>query len=270
MNSEHEVKDPTLHLPRILCLHGGGTNARIFRAQCRAIVGQLKSEYRLVFAQGPFDSQAGPDVLSVYGKWGPFRRWLRWRPEDPMIRPEDAVNKVNQCLRECMRQDDMLGATGEWFALLGFSQGAKLAASLLYRQQVHDELSGKHRGSTKFRFGILIAGRGPLVSLDSDLVLNPPLPDASQITDYRNSSGGMSTEKNSHVLRIPTLHVHGLEDEGIELHRHLFRDFCDESTRTLVEWDGNHRVPLKFKEVSWIVNQIRELDKATSLAEVTA
>jgi predicted esterase len=160
-----------------------------------------------------------------------------------------------------MRQDDILGATGEWIALLGFSQGAKVSASLLYRQQVREELLGKDRAGTNFRFGILIAGRGPFVSLDSDLILSPPLPDASQITDYKNA--GRKT--NSHVLRIPTLHVHGLRDEGIGLHRQLFRDLCDEGSRTLIEWDGNHRLPLKFKDVSLVVNQIRELTKETGL-----
>ncbi len=261
MNQGVQVEDSTLHLPRILCLHGGGTNARIFRAQCRALVVQLKSEYRLVFAQGPSDSWAGPDVLSVYSRWGPFRRWLRWRPHDPIIRPEDAVDEINKQLEESMRQDDILGATGEWIALLGFSQGAKVSASLLYRQQVREELLGKDRAGTNFRFGILIAGRGPFVSLDSDLILSPPLPDASQITDYKNA--GRKT--NSHVLRIPTLHVHGLRDEGIGLHRQLFRDLCDEGSRTLIEWDGNHRLPLKFKDVSLVVNQIRELTKETGL-----
>lgn len=258
------VEDSTLHMPRILCLHGGGTNARIFRAQCRTLIAQLKSEYRLVFAQGPFDSWAGSDVLSVYSKWGPFRRWLRWRPYDPIIRPEDAVDEINKQIEESMRQDDMLGATGEWIALLGFSQGAKVSASLLYRQQVREELLGKNRAGTNFRFGILIAGRGPFVSLDSDLMLSPPLPDASQITDYENA-GRKTSFKNSHVLRIPTLHVHGLRDEGIDFHRQLFRDLCDERSRTLVEWDGAHRLPLKFKDVSPVANQIRELERKTAL-----
>jgi hypothetical protein len=33
-----------------------------------------------------------------------------------------------------MHRDTMNGASGEWEGVLGFSQGAKLAASLLYRQ----------------------------------------------------------------------------------------------------------------------------------------
>jgi hypothetical protein len=264
MNSAPAADDLTLHLPRILCLHGGGSNALIFKAQCRALVAQLKSEYRLVFAQAPFASQAGPDVLSVYSQWGPFRRWLRWLPDHPTIRPEDAVRDLDRSLEDVMHQDSMSGATGEWVALLGFSQGAKVSASLLYRQQIREELLGKHRAGTNFRFGVLMAGRAPLISLDPDLTLSLALPDASQITDIKMGDRHLSHYKG-HVLRIPTLHVHGLRDTGLDLHRQLFQYFCDHHSRRLVEWDGEHRLPLKFKDVSLVVQQIRELAKETGV-----
>ncbi|KAH1374281.1 hypothetical protein KXW98_003104 [Aspergillus fumigatus] len=68
----------TLHLPRLLCLHGGGTNARIFRMQCRVLEKHLGRTFRLVYAQGQFTVvQPGPDVTSVYKDYGPFRSWLR-------------------------------------------------------------------------------------------------------------------------------------------------------------------------------------------------
>ncbi|MCJ1294401.1 hypothetical protein MMC34_005959 [Xylographa carneopallida] len=264
MISAPATNDSTTHLPRILCLHGGGTNARIFRAQCRGLVAQLKSEYRLVFAQAPFASQAGSDVLSVYSQWGPFRRWLRWRPEDPTIRAEDAVKELDQWLAAAIRQDDMMGATGEWVALLGFSQGAKVSASLLYRQQVREELFGKDQAGPNFRFGVLFAGRAPLISLDPDLKLSPALPDASQITDIKDSGRQVFLHKG-HMLRIPTLHVHGLRDDGRDLHRQLLEHYCDRYTRRLVEWDGDHRLPLKFKDVALVVRQIRELARETGI-----
>lgn len=50
----------TLHLPRILCLHGGGTNAKIFHAQCRVLRAELKGIFRLCFAEAPFPSKPGP------------------------------------------------------------------------------------------------------------------------------------------------------------------------------------------------------------------
>lgn len=245
--------DDTLHLPRILCLHGGGSNAAVFRAQCRRLISQLQSEFRFVFVQAPFSSDAGPDVMSVYSQWGPFRRWLRWRPDHPEIQPRDAIRAIDDCLDDTKRQDDAQGATGAWVGLLGFSQGAKMCASLLYRQQVRQELLGRPLAGSDYRFGILLAGRAPLVCLDPELDLNSSLPDVSQITDaeYHRPSWD--------VLRIPTLHVHGMRDPYVELHNQLFEQFCDPKSRRLVEWDGDHRVPLKYNDVSLVAHQIREL-----------
>ena len=251
------VEDTTLNLPRILCLHGGGTNAAIFESQCRGIIAQLKHEFRLVFADAPFTSRAGPDVMAVYHEWGPFRRWLRWQSQNPNLPAEEIVQSIDQSLLDAMRQDDERGATGEWAALLGFSQGAKLSASLLYRQQVRNALPTRNHTAQipNFRFGVLLAGRAPLISLDQSIKLIPELPDASQITDFR-SHLPMHT---GNMLRIPTIHIHGLLDPGLELHRELFHEFCHPDSRRLLEWDGAHRLPLKLGDVSLVVHQIREL-----------
>ncbi|KAA6409325.1 MAG: citrinin biosynthesis oxidoreductase [Lasallia pustulata] len=252
-----ETEDQTLYLPRILCLHGGGTNANIFRAQCRILRAELRSKFRLCFAEAPFPSQPGPDVVSVYKQCGPFRRWLRSGPEHPRIDPKAAVGMIEESLHAAMMEDDGKGATGEWVGLLGFSQGAKMCASLLFRQQVRTEKLGKHRAGSNYRFAVLMAGRGPLVSLDPDLAMNPALIDASQIglSDFPDQQ---SLQRREHVLRLPTIHVHGLRDQGLELHRHLLEKYCDGSAR-LVEWDGNHRVPIKTKDVAAIVREIPDV-----------
>jgi predicted esterase len=221
-------EESDLHLPRILCLHGGGTNARIFRAQCRGILKHLQDEFRFVFAQAPFLSIAGPDVLSVYKEWGPFQRWLLASPGDAESR--DTVTELDRVVEDAMNQDTMKGATGEWVGVLGFSQGAKLAASLLYRQQESHSLS-----KTKFRFGVLLAGSAPLAQLDPDCGLYP-----------------------DSVLSIPTIHMHGLHDPGLHRHRQLYAS-CRRGTARLLEWDGHHRIPIKTKDLLPLVQQIREL-----------
>lgn len=55
-----------LKLPRILCLHGGGSNAQVFKSQCRVLSKQLHGLFRLCFVAAPWTSEAGPDVTSVY------------------------------------------------------------------------------------------------------------------------------------------------------------------------------------------------------------
>ncbi|GFF54223.1 ovarian cancer-associated gene 2 protein homolog [Aspergillus udagawae] len=257
------VSNPTLHLPRILCLHGGGTNARIFRAQCRALVNHLRTEYRFVFAQAPFASNCGSDVLAVYSQWGPFRRWLRWRREHPEIAPQDAVAAIDESLSTAIHDDDRAGYTGEWIAILGFSQGAKVAASLLYRQQMR---GFENDPLPRFRFGVLLAGQAPLVLLDVDSGVTGycGLPDAAQITDMTFANGAIwRGAGKGDILCTPTLHVHGLRDPGLERHRVLFEDFCARETARVVQWDGDHRVPLKLKDVALVAEKIRELARET-------
>jgi predicted esterase len=203
----HDVsveEDPTLHLPRILCLHGGGTNARIFRAQCRTLKQYLSSTYRLVFAEAPFSSQPGLDVTSVYKDFGPFKRWLRSSENHPLLEPEAAVKALEDSIHAAMRDDDRCGATGEWVGLLGFSQGAKMCASLLFRQQVRAERFGVHHAGSNWRFAVLLAGRGPLVSFDRNLIMSPALADVSEISTMALPDEDLqgSTE---HVLYLPTI-----------------------------------------------------------------
>ena len=256
-----EPEDSTLHLPRILCLHGGGTNAQIFNAQCRVLRAQLKSTFRLCFANAPFPSETGPDVLAVYKDAGPFRRWLRWQSWHPEIDASTTVWEIDTALRSVMEDDDRKGATGEWVGLLGFSQGAKLGAALLFRQQVRAEWLGESRTETNFRFGVLMAGRGPLVSLDPELLMTPSLVDAAHV----GSQVYISPDEHStdHILRIPTIHVHGVRDPGLELHRKLLEGYCAKESTRLIEWDGNHRLPIKDTVVARIVREILAVARET-------
>ncbi|KAL6794007.1 serine hydrolase FSH [Trichoderma sp. SZMC 28012] len=260
---QHDYGDPTLHLPRILCLHGGGTNARIFHAQCRSIRAALQNDFRLVFAEAAFPSSTGPDVLSVYKDWGPFKRWLRWLPDQPNPGPDEIITQLDQSLQDAMVMDDMRGATGQWVGLLGFSQGAKVSASLLYRQQMQEDgMYGRGNASTNFKFGVLLAGSAPLVCLDPDRQPDAYLPDPSQIIDAKGLKR-LTLRNSGRMLRIPTLHVHGTNDPGLDIHRQLFEEFCAPDSRRLVVWDGDHRLPIKTNDVGRVVHEIQELAKST-------
>lgn len=263
-SSSTPSRDHTLHLPRILCLHGGGSNARIFQAQCRALKAELSHRFRLVFADAPFHSEPGPDVTLVYKNFGPFRRWLRSGPNHPHIPAQEAVEEIEDSLSWAMRESDRHGATGEWVGIMGFSQGAKMAASLLLRQQIHAaELPGSHFAPSAYRFAVLFAGRAPLVSLDPSLLSDPALLDVSQ---YRLTERPGSAPKcqDEHLLRLPTVHVHGLKDPGLQLHRELLEDYCGQEAR-LVEWDGQHRIPIKTKDTQLVVDAIVEVARSTGV-----
>ncbi|EEP79294.1 predicted protein [Uncinocarpus reesii 1704] len=243
------MADPTLHLPRLLCLHGAGSNAAVFRSQCRSLIPLLQSHFRLCFADGPFICEPGPGIALVYGELAPFRRWLRWRPGFPpltklddgsQLSDEDSYEAVEKSILGAMQADDDKGATGEWVGLLGFSQGAKLSASLLFRQQVRAERLGRDHAGSNYRFAVLMNGPAPVVGFEK-----------------------LETEDQKLVLRIPTLHVHALRDPDLPYHQMLKTQYCDEGTATVVEWNGDHRVPLAAKDIAPVADRILGLAKQT-------
>ncbi|KAK8108962.1 hypothetical protein PG984_014763 [Apiospora sp. TS-2023a] len=266
MRQQHpDSIDPTLHLPRIICLHGGGTNSSIFRAQCRVLISQLRLYFRLCFAEAPFSSSAGPDVTSVYKAYTPFRRWLRWQPDHPALDSEAAIRAIDESVEAARLQDDFKGATGDWVGILGFSQGAKVAASLLLRQQMQREQErsevSRHHLSGHYAFGILLAGRGPLVALD------PTLPSDGLVDAAELGVPGETPAlcDDAPRLRVPTIHVHGLRDPGLGLHQQLLTEMCAPDCARLIEWDGDHRVPVRSKDVEAIVVEILAMAKRLGL-----
>lgn len=253
--------DHGLSLPRILCLHGGGANAKIFQAQTRALRAELSLHFRFVFVDAPFSSEPGTDITSVYKEFGPFRRWLRSGSHHPPIEQEDAVKSIEDSIYEAMDRDDLQGATGDYVAIMGFSQGAKVAASLLFRQQVRSDKLGMYLAGSSFKFAVLMNGRGPLVSLEPQLLMNSALADASQIgLDQPPTAEDLL--RKEHILRLPTIHVHGLHDPGLRLHRLLLNDYCSKDAR-LVEWEGPHRVPIRTKDVAPLVQEVVRMAKVT-------
>ncbi|EMC99631.1 hypothetical protein BAUCODRAFT_145028 [Baudoinia panamericana UAMH 10762] len=233
-----------LDAPRILCLHGGGVTGEIFRMQARSLIRDLP-DFRLVFADGPFFCDAGPGIVPVFQDFGPFRRWLRWLPEHPEIDDDAAIEEVMYSINTAKKEDQ---GTGPWVGLMGFSQGAKLSASLLYDQQIRMEKEGK--ADTDYKFAVLLAGRSPLVSF-CEYSKSPACVSAGAISEGFHYEG-----ESPHVLRLPTLHVHGLNDGGLHLHRKMLKQYHDPKTSTVIEWDGTHRVPIKKVDVEPIVEWI--------------
>lgn len=255
--SRSATPDPstTLGLPRILCLHGGGVNATIFRSQMRAFLThpQLATRFRFVFVEAPFFCDEGIGVYPVYSSWGPFRRWSRWLPSHETIDASTCMHEILYAIKQGMKADE---GTGEFVAVLGFSQGAKVACSLLLKQQL-DEANGtedKVSPLGNFRFGVILAGRAPLLALNEEMEAMKFLQSAAGLPDEADMDAIYDSPE--HKLRLPTVHVHGLRDEGLHLHRRCVEDYCAAGTTTLVEWDGPHRIPIKKIDVEKVVDAL--------------
>jgi hypothetical protein len=260
-------------LPRLLCLHGGGVNAAIFEAQSRSLIRHLQHSFRLVWADGPFLCDPHSDVIHVYGSYGPFRRWLRWLPEHPDIDAESCIEEIGYSIRTAMEDDDREGGTGEWVGLMGFSQGAKLSASLLLEQQAREEIARKNGtknigmgpigiAGLNWRFAVLLAGRAPLSNLNPEVLKSQALVSTADISEGFQFVKDVDEQA---ILRKPTIHMHGMADAGLHLHRKLLNEYCEEGSKTLIEWDGAHRIPIKSKDVEPLIGALYDVAEATGV-----
>ena len=245
-----------LDKPRILCLHGAGVTAEVFELQMRYFIRSLGSHFRLVFADGPWFSEMHPDIKAVYADMGPYRRW-GWLPHHPPLNSAIARTQVEESLTQAMEADE---GRGEWVGLLGFSQGAKLAFSVLLENQMRLERDPSASGfaGVHWKFGIIMAGRAAPYALSESTEGQPGFTGLTQ--PAYTGEGDVSLEGRAfpHKLRTPTLHVLGLQDAGLELHRDLFKRFADPSDANLIQWEGAHRIPFKSADVEMITDAILE------------
>ena len=99
------------------------------------------------------------------------------------------------------------------------------------------------REGVEFRLAVLMVGSAPLVKLDEEMA-STTLAEVDEITlgGAKELITGAELEGKEHVVRIPTLHVHGLKDPGIVLHWRLLDEFCEAGTTHFVEWEGITRL----------------------------
>jgi hypothetical protein len=114
-----------------------------------------------------------------------------------------------------------------------------MAASLLLRAQ--GRMVRTHRRA-EFGFAGVLAGSGPLVALDPEC----------------EALFGREDEIGEFLLRLPTVHMHGLRDGGLAMHRDLLDRCCVGESAAVVEWDGDHRVPIKTEHVAALVSALRD------------
>ena len=216
--------------PAILCLHGGGTNAMIFGIQTMRIRRALESQFEFVFLDAPFESEPGPGVHPVFEDCEPYFRWLS------EVRQIEKPDKTRDLLRERFekqRQKDGRGFVG----VLGFSQGARVAAGLLLEQQLRGSEAGT---GGDLRFGVFLNGTcPPLIS-------------------------GASDEERVERIQFRTLSVIGTQDPWKEDGRRLYSEHCDKDFSDLLEFDIGHRLPVREEDTAKLVAKMLGMYKETA------
>lgn len=114
--------------------------------------------------------------------------------------------------------------------VLGFSEGASLAAALMLRQKSQ----GK---ACPFQFAIFVCAVPPFRWDNGDLVL------PNETTDR---------------ILIPTVHILGADDPGRQAGKIMY-DLCQESSASLIYHKGGHTIPWDLKTTAVMAEAIRRV-----------
>lgn len=223
-------------LPAILMLHGGGSNATVFKIQSRRLLWNLSGTFRFVFAQAPIEGTPGFGMLPVFESCKPFYRWVERRfvigEGEVEETPEWEVGWLDEYFERLM---DQHGGAKTFVGVMGFSQGARLVPGLLLRQKLEerDKLGGS---LWKLRFGVMVGGPYPPICVHKNV----------KVEDYELLKG------------VPSVHAWG-KDDHVRSGCEILRTVCggEEGKCFSMEFDGGHHLPLTDRGAAELCGLIR-------------
>lgn len=218
----------------LLCLHGTGSNGRIFRLQMSQIRLALKDEFELIFVDAPFPAPAGPGVLPLFKGADPFFGWFRG--ED--VTMETRIDAINTAVKIGVEEWKIWknDANANIVGVIAFSEGALVASSLLWQQQL-----GRVPWLPKLKFAVLVCCYF-----------------AQEVSDH------MVAEAREHgmakaLINLPTLHVHGRRDFALTRARMLIEAHYEPEFVEIMEFDGGHQLPSTATDRQELVTRILRL-----------
>eukprot|EP00933_Yihiella_yeosuensis_P021777 TRINITY_DN17189_c1_g3_i1.p1 TRINITY_DN17189_c1_g3~~TRINITY_DN17189_c1_g3_i1.p1 ORF type:complete len:267 (-),score=32.22 TRINITY_DN17189_c1_g3_i1:316-1089(-) len=215
--------------PRILCLHGRGLNGTYFRGQLGGLI-RMAPSFEFYFLDGHLESQVAPEAANAWTVALAPNQRQAWQyfslRQDPAAESAAARWQAGQDAGKGLHVvwdtvSKEVSAGGPFFAAIGFSQGANVAAALLARQAA----SGIDLG---FRCTVNLCG--------GLWGMWPETPQewwkkSDKCTPYLPLCG------------VPSLHVIGLGDPYLPQSRSLVEGYCSEdegSERLVLEHPGGH------------------------------
>ncbi|KAI0998298.1 hypothetical protein K3495_g9896 [Podosphaera aphanis] len=239
-------------LPRIAMFHGGGSSPQIFQRQCESLQRQLATSFELVYFGAPFESDPGAGVLPFFtsDKWGPYLNWYTKLDTGEVLdgtagnyEDEEGIERVVRMMRETK-------PGGKWVGCLGFSQGTRVVAGLLSWQQVRRENGVVVDGGIDLQFGVLCMGAGvPMKSSVPESLLKWNEADPRQLVS-----------RNNELIKIPTLHLHGLKDFCYQNGKIQMGSHFDPKTVTCIEIDYHHAMPWHMNDLLLLVENIKKME----------
>ncbi|KAE8374870.1 serine hydrolase FSH [Aspergillus bertholletiae] len=202
---------------RFLCLHGSGTSGEIFEIQSGGISQILEARgHRFTYINGRLDSEPEPELKGILDP--PFYNHY---PRD--IAPgEDLARAIEHTMNIIKKQ-------GPFDAVMGFSQGAALAYSLIVNHaKTHDV--------PLFKAAVFICGAAPYEPLGKEFIQPTP---------------------GEYLVKIPTAHIVGKQDEIYESSMQLY-SLCEPSKAEFYDHGSRHMIPFDSKNTEAMVAAIEK------------
>lgn len=240
-SNQPSAGDDTRRKLRILCLHGFRQNASGFKGRTGSLAKKLKNIAELVFIDAPHELQFIYQTTETPPP-GACNKKFAWLVSPDFDKPSGTGWKEAQCKFDPLQYQNQtegferslsylknaFAEKGPFDGILGFSQGAAMAAAVCGKQE-------QLLGEIDFRFCVLCSGFTPLPLLE---------------------------KKEQGSIKCPSLHIFGSQpgnDRQIVTRASsdlagLFDDGC----ATIIEHDFGHIIPTKspyIDEIKAFLNQ---------------
>ncbi|CAG8096689.1 unnamed protein product [Penicillium olsonii] len=243
---------------KFLCLHGAIGNVDNISIQLAPLVKELSADGSADFhyINGPV-SVKPPDGFAEYFGVGPHYRWL----EDGGAAEGSMISRVRKAPHGSSPEDVMRALGKDWDGhwinhqqvmdylydtleknpdidgIIGYSEGAVMAASLIMDEERKAQETGRPR---RIKCAVFITGWPPL-SPEENMVL---------------------ADESDYILDVPTLHVVGANDPYRYGALALF-NVCDPDTAAMFDTGRGHTIPRSGQVILELGNAVRDLvDKA--------
>jgi pimeloyl-ACP methyl ester carboxylesterase len=233
-------------LPAILCLHGRGTSALIFQIQTIQLRRLLEDRFDFMFCDAPFICAPGPNVLPVFEDEGPYYAWTKSMSTD--------VTSSQEFRATIALLDKIESENRPIAGVLGFSQGTTAGLGLLLRDQRR-----RQRGafSIGYRFGVFVGGS------------TAPLVLEEVAGNLGSRSKGDDAEYLRDILKIPTIHARGKDDQWARTGELAQQKHCSKQSISVLEYEGGHEMPRTIGDTARLADMIVQAYGAEESRECT-
>ncbi|KAI1759002.1 serine hydrolase FSH [Hypoxylon sp. FL1150] len=196
---------------RFLCLHGSGTNSKIFETQTAAIRYSLGDGHTYEFVEGTMPAAAAPEIKELVS------------PTDELFSYINLEN-MESCVSALANLDSYIATEGPFDAVLAFSQGAMIAASYItWKLRQNPALERK---SPTFKCAVFFSAWS---AYDPDAL-------------WKGKLRVLTPSVDGEIIHIPTAHIWGRNDK-VSIKASDVSGLCAAGTRQVHVHEGGHEVP---------------------------